>query len=624
MHNCSGNHYLLLILCVGFLIGKSSFTFAQENEPHPQTDTLGFYKKIKKIAYKHKATKLLYHAIFVDHGPLKYELKSLSDHQKEEDPRAQYTGKYIHEIYIQVFDPFGYSVNDTTSKITNPLQKLGNKYHITTRHRIILNLLLFKPDDKVDILRFTESERILRETRYINDARIYILKARDGTDRVDVKVVVHDRWSLDAPLSGGTTGGHVTLRDRNIAGTGQVYEQYIGYTIPDEYYDFRGRYIISNIKGTFIGSDVFYGTTRDATQTGFSFNRPFFSPIAMWAGGVAASKTWGKYTYKDSVEGTPAVSKTVPLSNISYDTWVAMSYKPGLGTKINRRVTNIIFALRYAGIRYQSRPSFSIDTNRLNSNYSLYLGSIGISLNKFYKDQYIFRFGANEDVPEGVILQFLYGLIDKEDIGLRYYTGFVAARGKHYENIGYFSTRVEYGTFYNRNVANNATLNCGFVYFTDLLSTNYKWHFRQFVRYKYVYGINKKPYDKITLLPEELYGFDNGSLAGSSKMVLNLEGVTYAPYNFIGFKFAPVVLIGLGMLKTDHFKLWKGPVYQAYSLGLLIRNENLLTSSFEITYGLYPNLPDNNNKFYRFNPVIGFSLKLSPFDISKPDLVTYQ
>ncbi len=608
---------------MGIMVFLTNNANAQDST-RPARDTLRLYKKIKKIAYKTRPTKLLYHAIFVDVAPLKYEEKPLSDQQKAEDPNAKYAGKYIRRIVVQVYDPFGYSVNDTTRKITNPFQKMGNRYHITTRHRIIENLLLFKADDPVDMLKFTESERILRETRYINDARIYIIGTSDTSDLVDVKVVVHDRWTLDAPVSGGITGGHVTLRDRNLLGSGQVYEQYIGYTIPDKFYDFRGRYDISNIKRSFISSAIFYATNPDATMVGVSFDRPFFSPLAMWAGGVSSSKVWDTYKYTDSVEGAPALERRLPLSSINYDAWVAMSYKPGTGKRKNRRISGIILALRYAGTEYQTKPSYLIDTNKLHYNYSLVLGSVGYSLSKFYKDQYIFRFGANEDVPEGLVVQFLYGVIKREDIGWRYYNGFVLARGKHFDNFGYISAKATYGTFYNKDVANDATLNLNLMYFSNLHKNHANWYYRQFIYYKYVYGINKQSYDKITLQPSELYGFNNGTILGSSKMLLNLESVFYAPYNLIGFKVAPVVLLGFGMLEAAHYKLLAGQVYQAYAVGLLLRNENLLTSSFEISYGLYPNLPDGNKHFYKFNPAISFKVKIDVFEIAKPETVVYQ
>ncbi|MDQ3049047.1 MAG: hypothetical protein M3R27_15970 [Bacteroidota bacterium] len=612
--------FTIKLLLLVFILMQCKPLSAQNKDSVSSKDTLDIYKKIRRAAYKRKATILLYHAIFVDQAPKKYEEKPLSDKQKTKDPNLKYQGKQIANIYIQVFDPFGYSVNDTLKKGTNPYQKLGNKYHITTRHRIIRNLLLFEPDDEVDLLKISESERILRGARYVNDARIYIEPAKDSTDRVIIKILVHDKWTVDAIVSGSTSSGRLTLRDRNLGGQGQRYEQFFGYALPNNFYDYRGKYTIENIKDSYISSELFYATTRDATKTGISFDRPFYSPLAKWAGGAAASKTWSDYKYVDTIEG---VDKKTPLDYYDFDTWLAKSYNPGTGKAVNRRLINFVLAGRYAGTRYQKRPPFTLDTNMFNVNTSLYLGSVGFSLSKYYKDQYIFRFGANEDVPEGLVVQFLYGLLEKEKARDRYYAGIDISRGKHFEEIGYFSVRGTYGTFFNKAVMNNSTLNAGIMYFTDLLRSN-KWYYRQFVYFKYIYGVNKPSWERITLRSDEMYGFNSGTLQGRTKMIMNLESVTYAPYNFIGFKFAPIALIGLGMLETDTRKLMKSPLYQSYAIGVLLRNENLLTSSFEITFGVYPHTPGSSGPLSKFNPVTSFKLKVSNFSIGKPSTVAYE
>ena len=604
--------FLQKYLLPGFILFLAVSSSAQTN------DTLSIYKKIEKFAYKHKVTTLLYHAIFVEPAPKKYDLKPLSGKQKKVDPNLKYEGKIIRDIEIITYDPFGYSVNDTTRKVINPLQKIGNHYHITTRDRVIHNLLLFKNNDPIDILKINESERILRTMGYINDARIYITKV-GHSDSVNIKIVVQDKWNLNAPASGGTTGGHVTLRDINILGLGQQYQQYIGYNVNGNY-EFTGSNTISNIGHSFISSNIFYTTTNYLTQIGFALNRPFYSPLAKWAGGISATNTTGTYQYIDTIE---KVTKKLDLNYYNSDIWIAKNIHPITGIKANRRLSNIIVAFRYAETHFQKRPSFSIDKSMTNVNTSLYLGSVGFSLSKFYKDQYIYRFGANEDVPEGLIVQYLYGVYYKELTGIRYYTGFNISRGKHIENIGYLSGNVAYGTLFNYLVPNNSTFNIGGMYFTDLLRSK-KWYFRQFLYLKYINGINKTQYEKITLRSDELYGFNSGTLLGKSKMVVNLEGVTYMPYNIIGFKFAPVVLMGFGMLETDSVKLFKGHVYQAYAVGLLIRNENLLTSSFRITYGVYPYIPAGGDNNLKFNPVISFTLKVQSFLFAKPDIVAYQ
>lgn len=604
-------------LLISIILLSAFYSTAQTSDTLPPKDTLAFYKKIKKAFYKHKATTLLFHAIFVDPAPQKYEEKPLSDKQKKTDPVLKFKEKTIRKITVEVYDPFGYSVNDTTRKDINVFQRLGNRYHITSRQRIIRNILLIKPNEILDPVKVSESERLLRTAGYIRDARIYIENGLD--DSVDVKVFVQDKWALDATGSASTTGGHLRLRDRNIVGSGQRFEQYIGYKLNNEY-ELTGRHSVANISNSFISSDAYYTTTINMTGAGISFNRGFYSALAKWAGGASFGKTWGTYTYADQLEDG---IKRTNLSYYNLDTWIGRSINTGTGKRINRRFNNVVAAFRYAETQYQQRPSFSIDTNEINTNTALYLGSIGFSLSKFYKDQYIFRFGANEDIPEGIIVQLLYGLLYKEFKSLRYYAGLDVSRGKHMENVGYFSANATYGSFFNDHEAGNATLNLGLTYFTDLLRTK-KWYYRQFVYLKYINGINKPFNERITLRPDELYGFNSGSLAGTSKAILNLEGVTYAPYNLIGFRFAPLVLLGFGMLKTSDTKLFTGHLYQSYAIGLLIRNESLLNSSFQVTFGAYPYLPDGNSNFTKFNPVTSFTVKFRNFSVSRPGVVSYE
>ncbi|HYG16590.1 MAG TPA: hypothetical protein VEC12_12615, partial [Bacteroidia bacterium] len=260
----------------------------------------------------------------------------------------------------------------------------------------------------------------------------------------------------------------------------------------------------------------------------------------------------------------------------------------------------------------------------LNTHSKLYLGSIGYSYQQFYKDQYIFRFGANEDIPEGSNIQLTYGIAYNEIRGRMLYTGIEASKGKHIEDFGYISGYTAYGTFYSPQMANNSTLQAGLMYFTDL-QPNHIWNFRQFVKLKMVCGINKPSYERIGFSREELYGLRNDSLSGKAKVIMNLETVMYAPYNIIGFKFAPVVLLGFGLMQREHnTSVWNSPVYQSYAIGLLIRNENLLTSSFEITAGFYPSVPGTDNQRWKLNPLLGFTLRVRGFAIGRPELVGFE
>jgi hypothetical protein len=583
-----------------------------------KNDTLKFYKNIKKVAYKRKFTKFMFHAIFVDPAPLKYEKKPLSDKQKKEDPNLKYSGCIIRNIEIVVLDPFGYSVNDTSLALINPLQSAANKTHIKTSRWVVKNRLLFKKNERIEVLKITESERLLRQARFINDARIFLTNT-DQTDSVDVLVVVHDKWTIDPSISAGPTGGSIRLRDRNLIGMGHTFEQRIGYNVSTGY-SLRGNYNFSNIRNTYISSDVFYYNSKVTTELGVSFERLFYSPLAKYAGGVLLMKTWGTFNFYDSVS---SVNTTYNLDFINSDVWVAKSYRPSKGKSINSRSSSIIGALRFADTRFQAKPDYTIDTAKTNVSSSLYLGSLGFSFRKYYKDQFIYRFGANEDVPEGLMVQLVHGYLRKELQTARNYTGIEISQGKHYDKLGYLSGNVSYGTFYKTGEKNNTTFNAGFYYFSNL-SLERRWYVRQFVSGKFTTGFNKPLAERITLNSREMFGFNAGTLTGTGKVILNFETVAYSPYNIIGFKFAPVAFIGLGMLQTPASQLFESKLYQAYSIGLLVRNESLLNSSFEITFGAYPNQPGFDHAVYKLNPVTSFTLKVRSFEISKPSPVGYE
>ena len=340
--------FLLLVMLFHFTSAKS--------QTH---DTLSVYKKIKKVTSKHKFTRLLYDAIFVDPAPQQYDNKPLSDQQKKEDPNLKYKGKYIRELNIVVYDPFGYSVSDTNRRPINTFQKIANHYHITSRQRTIRNLLLIKKNQQFDLHNLNESERLLRATNYINDAQIYISPSSDSNDSIDVKIVVLDKWSLDGNINSGFTAGTANLSERNFLGLGQNLMESVGYYSVTVNFQNGGTYTINNIGKSYISFNLIYTTNQyappnitDITSAGFVLNREFYSTLTKWAGGIAETKNWGDY--HSIIEN---VDKYYHVENISSDLWVGRSFHPKkFGIPINRKGTNIIVAFRYEDIQYQIRP----------------------------------------------------------------------------------------------------------------------------------------------------------------------------------------------------------------------------------------------------------------------------
>jgi hypothetical protein len=283
--------------------------------------------------------------------------------------------------------------------------------------------------------------------------------------------------------------------------------------------------------------------------------------------------------------------------------------------------TNIILGIRNYKNIFLQRPSFDIDKSKSNSSTTVILGNVGVALQQYYKDRFIYRFGANEDVPEGLIAQVIYGGLKQEFSKVRYYLGGEVARAKHFK-FGYLTATASFGIFFNRNVSNEITTNYKLYYFSNLLKKG-KWLFRQFFNYTLVHLENKLNGESLTLNTDELYGFQNQSLVGNTKTIFNSETVAYAPYNVVGFRFAPVFEIGMGMVGDQQNSILNSRLYQGYTLGLMLRNENLLNSTFQISVGMYPFFPDGGNYKFIYNPVTSFTLRVRAFTVSRPEFVSY-
>ena len=63
--------------------------------------------------------------------------------------------------------------------------------------------------------------------------------------------------------------------------------------------------------------------------------------------------------------------------------------------------------------------------------------------------------------------------------------------------------------------------------------------------------------------------------------------------------------------------------YQAYSIGIMTRNENLVSSTFQISFGIYPFLPNGDNNVFLFNPVTSFTLRVRGFSMGRPEFISY-
>ncbi|MEY3465056.1 MAG: hypothetical protein RL603_654 [Pseudomonadota bacterium] len=191
-------------------------------------------------------------------------------------------GAVIGEIRIHARPIF-----DTTQPEEDAeLFRLANKLHIRTRDDTIATQLLFAPGDRYDPRVLAETARILRTTRYLQEAYVTPVAFKDG--KVDIEVVSYDVWTLNPGASFGRRGGRNTsgfeIEELNLLGTGTALSA-------------SRRTDLDRTSTTFLYNDrqigdswwsiaAQYSDNSDGRTEGLTLDRDFFSLDSRWAAGL--------------------------------------------------------------------------------------------------------------------------------------------------------------------------------------------------------------------------------------------------------------------------------------------------------------------------------------------------
>ena len=182
-----------------------------------------------------------------------------------------------------IFDP----ANPAENKA---LFRLANELHIRTRESTVRDHLLFHPGEAYDGRLLEESERILRGTRYLQDARIVPIAYHEGV--VDVAVITHDVWTLNPGVSFGRKGGKNTsgfdIEDLNLLGTGSRIS--LGRKSGVDRTSTTFLYQDPQLFGSWWTTTLGYSNNSDGRTEQFALDHPFYALDTRWATGVGATR----------------------------------------------------------------------------------------------------------------------------------------------------------------------------------------------------------------------------------------------------------------------------------------------------------------------------------------------
>ncbi len=370
----------------------------KKTEKNAEPDSLKFYRSLERFSKKKgKLTYKIFNSIF-DLDKTEYADTAI----KAQATYKRYKGKIIRNININTLDPFGYDIKDTSIHPKSFVQKAGNTIHNKSSQFAIKNQLLFHKYEKLDPVKVRESERLLRKTLFVKDLKIQLKNI--GKDSVDVYILEQDLWTIIGGLDVFGEKTSVTLEDRNFGGLGHDFTGQIIYFPQDGKKFLMGSYLIPSIKNTYISSALYFNTSQDTFTNGIGINRPFFSPLTKWAGGVDFFLRGSNI----ATDGT-IVEEDLGQRYNDFDIWLGRSFPiPGTENEEEEK-TNFLLTGRYFSHNSTRETIIPIDTNGITGDSKLYLTGFGLSRRSYYRDYYIYRYGIPEDVPAGSILQFLIG-----------------------------------------------------------------------------------------------------------------------------------------------------------------------------------------------------------------------
>lgn len=193
----------------------------------------------------------------------------------------------VGEILVRVYDVF--DTSDPREDVW--LYRAANALHINTRARTVRDQLTFRGGEPLRAQRLEESERLLRNRRYLFDAIVRIARYDAARNVADVEVTVRDVWTLNPGIGYSNRGGEgkssVEIEELNLFGRGEKLQ--FDYTDDVDRTSAEVQYVDPNVGGSRWALDLVYADLSDGETKFVDLTRPFYSLDARWSLGTTVS-----------------------------------------------------------------------------------------------------------------------------------------------------------------------------------------------------------------------------------------------------------------------------------------------------------------------------------------------
>jgi hypothetical protein len=165
--------------------------------------------------------------------------------------------------------------------------RLANELHVDTRDSVIESQLLFREGDAVSHRLFEETERNLRELRYIREPSVTAVGCHDGL--ADIEVTVREVWTTNPGFSFARSGGEnsagIKLQELNVLGLGKQLTFELLKDTDRSYYTVHWR--DPGVRDSRWVMDLAVRQSSDGQGWSAMAERPFYALDSRWSAGFA-------------------------------------------------------------------------------------------------------------------------------------------------------------------------------------------------------------------------------------------------------------------------------------------------------------------------------------------------
>ncbi len=341
-----------------------------------------FYDSLKVRASQRKITRWFYDLLVTPPRPYvnKKEL-AINYYSKME-------GKVISEIHIAALDVFGPTLQDTTKKASNWLERTANVIHTKSNLNTIRKMLLFKVGDTVDPELLYENERIIRALPYIKEITFILEQDSVYPGLVKVNVLTKDRFSFGVSGSvEGVESAALQIYNQNIFGVGhEISMRFVGHVNKQPYLGIETYYKINNINGHFIDASVGYLNTYKNEGFELLMNKRFFTPSIKWGYGATALRIF----HSDRIFKNDPIVTEVPLNLIYYSGWAGRSFQIKQNQPENAQ---IVLSGGVTVKKFFERPIPETEDRPYFANSTFFLSGITFTQRRFVQDELVYSYG---------------------------------------------------------------------------------------------------------------------------------------------------------------------------------------------------------------------------------------